>query len=589
MTRPASNLGQIQKYRNILYFGLFFSAVAILLDLFINQMLIQKYQTDQEALVTHELGTIRARLEESLNTNLFVIYGMAAYISVQKGIASPQFEELASVLLEQSNALKNIAIAPDFVIERVYPLEGNEAIIGLDYRTVSDQWNRAVAARNTGRMAVAGPLNLVQGGRGLVARVPVFVGTNKRFWGLVSSVIDFDELLEQSGFQSESKWLNIAIRGRDGTGERGEVFGGQAELFDSDAGAITMPVSLPSGYWQMAAVPKGGWKKHHPYEWAIRLAVWLTAVVFFFGGVYRMQSKLALVESENRLKAMSVASLDALIMIDSKDTVMFWNPAAEAMFGYTETEMIGQKLHHVVVQPKTRDEALSGLKKFEKSGQGPVMDSVLEMEAVRRSGEVFPVERSVAAFKIREKWYAVGSLRDITARKKAENLLTELATTDSLTGLSNRRHFMEQAEMQVQQAIRYQKHLSLMMFDLDHFKHINDTYGHDAGDKVLQAVASTVKQELRVTDIIGRVGGEEFAVAMPQTDRDMAVMAAERIRVSLMETRVETDTDTIRFTVSIGLVQLGSGAATLSELMKRADESLYEAKRTGRNRVVVST
>ena len=178
----------------------------------------------------------------------------------------------------------------------------------------------------------------------------------------------------------------------------------------------------------------------------------------------------------------------------------------------------------------------------------------------------------------------------ITARKKTEELLTAMATLDSLTGLPNRRYFWEQAEMMLRRAIRYEKNFSLVMFDLDHFKRVNDTYGHDAGDKVLQMAGQKAKQALRETDIIGRVGGEEFAVAMPETDLDAARLAAERLRQELMKTEVTTsDGEIVKITASLGIAQLDSRNVSLDDLMKRADEALYEAKRTGRNRVVVST
>jgi diguanylate cyclase (GGDEF)-like protein/PAS domain S-box-containing protein len=268
---------------------------------------------------------------------------------------------------------------------------------------------------------------------------------------------------------------------------------------------------------------------------------------------------------------------------------MFWNPAAESMFGYPESEVIGKKLHNIIVGPKMKEKVRAGLADFAKTGKGPVLDIVIEMEAVRKSGEVFPVERSVASFKLRDKWYAVGSVRDITARKQSEKRLTEMATIDALTGLSNRRHFLEQAELYLRQAIRYQRNFSLMMFDLDHFKKINDTHGHDAGDRVLRAVAESAKRELRDTDIIGRIGGEEFAVAMPETDLESAMAAAERLRVGLMNTEVDIESRLIRFTVSIGVTQLDSEIMKLSDMMKIADGYLYTAKENGRNRVVAAT
>ena len=522
MTPFSKNPISLRLRRDIWRLVIVFALLAIIGDIALDTLLAHRYRSDQEVSVALELGAVRARLEERLNTNLFLIQGMASYISVRSGISSREFNALAHDLLGRSNSLENIAAAPDFVIRYVYPLAGNEAILGLDYRQVPEQWPRALAAKESGRMAVAGPLDLVQGGRGLIARIPVFFYDSGNFWGLVSSVIDFDSLLDQAGLNSPAGGLATAIRGKDGEGDQGDIIWGDPALFDEKSEAVVMPVALPSGFWLMAAVPKAGWASHSPYLWLIHLSVLALSALGCLAAIHQHRDKLRIVMSENRLQAMSQASLDALITIDAQDIVTFWNPAAEEMFGYGEAEMIGKKLHDFIVLPRELEKIRPGLERFANTGQGPVLNTTMEMEAVRKSGEVFPVERSVASYQLQGNWYAVGSVRDITARKQFEKQLTELATVDSLTGLFNRRHFMEQAEALRLRAIRYGKHLSLLMFDLDHFKNINDTYGHDAGDKVLREVAETIRRELRETDVVGRIGGEEFTVAMPETDIEMA-------------------------------------------------------------------
>ena len=145
---------------------------------------------------------------------------------------------------------------------------------------------------------------------------------------------------------------------------------------------------------------------------------------------------------------------------------------------------------------------------------------------------------------------------------------------------------MEQAENQLRQAKRYGQSFSLLMFDIDYFKRINDSYGHDVGDKLLEMLGGAVQEILRETDIIGRMGGEEFLVAMPETDLNVASLVAERIRAELMKIKVRTSVGTIGFTVSIGLTQLSDTELTLSDLMKKVDLLLYEAKAAGKNNVM---
>lgn len=571
--------------RRTVFFVLVIILLAAALDYGMTRILARQYRLDQKVFVTLELAALRARIEERINTSLYLVHGMAANISVRPDMSTQEFEDLARVLLTKSNFLRNMGAAPDFVIRFMYPLAGNEKALGLDYRTVPDQWDRAREARENRTMAVAGPLRLVQGGVGLIARVPVFLA-NGAFWGLVSSVIDLDALLEQSGVDQVLERLDMAMRGRDSKGAQGEVFWGDPALFDAGTEAVTMSVSLPSGSWIVSGVPRGGWSKVSPYAWMVHATFILLALVGCFTRVQSSRDRISLQESESRLRAMSQASHDALIMIDSRGRVTFWNPAAENMFGYSEAEMLGQPLHDFVAQAEDAEVAKKGIVGFAATGTGKVVGSVMEMVGVRRSGEVFPVERSVAAFQLGGKWYAVGSMRDISARKLAEMRLNELATMDELTGLSNRRHFMEQAEAQLRQAARYRQNFCFMMIDLDHFKRINDTHGHDVGDEVLRRVGQTLRQVMRGTDIFGRMGGEEFAVAMPETGLADAMNVAERLRERFAEVRVPTWSEPVAFTVSIGISHLNSAETLLSQLIKRADEALYEAKRRGRDLVV---
>lgn len=290
---------------------------------------------------------------------------------------------------------------------------------------------------------------------------------------------------------------------------------------------------------------------------------------------------------ERMLNAMSEAAHDAMMIIDSDDTIIFWNKAAERMFGYPKSEAVNRQLHPLITPEEDCRKAMRGMRAFAATGTGPVMNSVMEFTAIRKNGEHFPVERSVAAFQMAEKWYAVGSLRDITDRKQAENQLRTLANTDGLTGVFNRRHFMQAAEYELERARRYNRPLSLLMIDADHFKHVNDTYGHSAGDAVLQFLTATASADLRKVDMIGRVGGEEFAILLPETSVESAAAAAERVRMAIEAAEVSAADAVVRFTVSIGVAGLGSGGRTIDDLLRSADDALYAAKESGRNRVVV--
>ncbi|ROS04638.1 response regulator receiver modulated diguanylate cyclase [Sinobacterium caligoides] len=176
-------------------------------------------------------------------------------------------------------------------------------------------------------------------------------------------------------------------------------------------------------------------------------------------------------------------------------------------------------------------------------------------------------------------------LREVQEKLRATNRhLNMLATTDALTSLTNRRSFMQQSDREVVRSIRHQQGLVMAIIDVDHFKRVNDCYGHAAGDKVLISLAKELKGQVRECDILGRIGGEEFAICMPQTETEQAVIAVERLREAVESMEIDIGGQVLSITLSIGLSQLHGSDLNLIEIMREADLALYQAKNEGRNR-----
>jgi len=169
--------------------------------------------------------------------------------------------------------------------------------------------------------------------------------------------------------------------------------------------------------------------------------------------------------------------------------------------------------------------------------------------------------------------------------KKTKEQLLIMATTDVLTGLANRRFFMERLSNEFDRVKRYESLYTILMIDLDFFKKINDTQGHKAGDNVLTKVSEILQSELRCTDIIGRIGGEEFAVILPETEIQHGLQIAERLRKAVEQLPLELDGDKINVTISLGASQSNITDREMDDALIRADSALYDAKRSGRNRV----
>lgn len=451
---------------------------------------------------------------------------------------------------------------------------------------------------------------------------------------------------------------------------------------------------------------------------------------------------------------------DAIIMIDQSGIISFWNPAAEAIFGYKPHDAIGNELHLLLMPPKYHATWSDGLRVFSRTGTGSSIGKTIELTALRKGGAEFPIELSLSTLKRNEAWHAVGVIRDITARKKSEDelqsyreqlehivetrtaelsavnellrreardrALTEeelsksrtflasafdsfhdpfsildreyriiklndayarlkgrpagelegkmcyrifhnrsdacpecivtktllskdpcaqeklivlsdgseawveiytypildpsgnvthvveysrditdrrkseeekkqlikklnhLSTTDGLTGLLNRRALIDLLQHEIDRAGRYDKDLSLILCDVDKFKSINDSYGHTAGDLALRAVAEALRTSLRKADIVGRYGGDEFMIIMPETSLEGARILAEKILASVRDMDIELPGGVhVHMTMSLGIADCCSVEENIDTLVALADSALYASKEKGRNRISV--
>ena len=178
-------------------------------------------------------------------------------------------------------------------------------------------------------------------------------------------------------------------------------------------------------------------------------------------------------------------------------------------------------------------------------------------------------------------------IRDISAGKRMEAELRHLATTDPLTGAKNRRYFIDHVNLELKRSRRYGLPLAVFQLDVDHFKAVNDSYGHDIGDEVLVRLVDRCLSHLRETDLFGRFGGEEFAAALVQTDQDGAMLVCERMREAIKQMTIRTTQGDLGITVSIGLTMLTVDDLSIDSVLKRADNALYRAKNNGRDQVVL--
>ena len=305
----------------------------------------------------------------------------------------------------------------------------------------------------------------------------------------------------------------------------------------------------------------------------------------------REHAQAALAEREAHYRNLTETMKDVVWILDA-ETLRFTyvSPSIQLLRGYTPEEIMNHSLD-TALAPKDAERLTQTIRdnreKFLSGILGTHEYQTSEVEQLRKDGTSVWTE-VIARYVKNDKTGGVevhGVTRDISERKALRLELERQAATDSLTGIANRRHFLNTAQKEIERCKRHGGSLSLLMLDIDHFKDVNDSFGHAIGDRALQAIAQTCGKELRSTDLCGRLGGEEFALILVETDLKKACGVAERIlaRVEAIELFTEKSRP-VRLTTSIGVAEYRPQTETLSDLMVRADQALYKAKNTGRNR-----
>jgi len=304
----------------------------------------------------------------------------------------------------------------------------------------------------------------------------------------------------------------------------------------------------------------------------------------------RKKAETALKESEEKYRMLFESAGDAIIIHDSHERILAANHLAIERLGYTHAELMTMTLNQVN-SPAERQHIADRIARLIDQGH-------LSFETVhlRKDGTFYPTEVKSQLITWEGHPAIMSIYRDITTRKEAEENalalnaeLERLVMTDFLTNLFNRRFFMRRSIDEFKRTHRSGQPMAMLMLDIDHFKKVNDTFGHEAGDLALQQVTGALKSSLREIDIIGRMGGEEFAVLLPNTALDDAALLAERVRLSIENLSLKTAGG-----ISIGTITISVGAAAFSvemsgidDLLRDADTAMYRAKDSGRNCVEV--
>ncbi len=292
-----------------------------------------------------------------------------------------------------------------------------------------------------------------------------------------------------------------------------------------------------------------------------------------------------LVESDDKFKTLIEQSLEGVIIVQGV-IIKFVNPTLLKFLGYNENEILNNEVFKFLY-PESR-ELLSEC--FKKMQQNEVISTPIELHMMQKNNEEIYMEAILTPIEYEGQSSVIMTVRDITDRKIYESELKRLIITDDLTGLYNQRFFLSEVIKEIERAKRHKRKLSLLFIDIDDFKRFNDSYGHWEGDFVLKKFAELIKKNVRDIDVTFRYGGEEFVILLPETSYKEAIEVAERIRAAVGKHVFHTYSldgipTEVSKTVSIGVTELKEDD-NMESFLKRADNAMFQAKMSGKNKVV---
>ena len=295
------------------------------------------------------------------------------------------------------------------------------------------------------------------------------------------------------------------------------------------------------------------------------------------------QKKEIILAQHTKLEAFFESSIDALVQMDFDGHITGWNQQAEKIFGWSAEEILDRTITDTIIPERYRDAHNKGMKKYLKTGKSSVMNTLIEIHALHRDGHEFPVELSVSVIDSPELQEFSAYIRDISERKHAETVIWNQANFDALTSLPNRNLFLQKLEHEMHACDRSNLSLALLYIDLDRFKDVNDTLGHDMGDLLLIEISSRLKKTLREIDTVSRLSGDEFTVILGQIDDPLSVQPLCQQLLDELARPYQLDNEKVFLTASIGVTFYPQDSKDIDVLQRNGNQAMYAAKGNGRN------
>ena len=527
----------------------------------------------QHMAVSEELNHMAHHIESELTTNRSFLDAITLLVSQQNSISQQQYSDwLDSLRMDRDFSYLDIALVQDYVITHVYPeSEANLAVVGVDLRSVENQYDAVRQVMETDQAIVSGPLTVLQGDTAIIYRLPV---PNKPET-VVTGVLSLDRILEGAVTASSDAFriqLGVTRNGR------------KTELLSADNlsnRAVHTGFTEDGMSWDFSAEPIDGWSQPVGKLWLARggaLITWIFLLVAFGWqnrAMYQRDQERQKLKAHERelLEAQRLGRMGSWTTIEPNKRYAISAPLAELM-GTDHEELSQSEVLEFIYEPDQE----YYLNQTQAVLSGTVPFSKFE-HRIMTSERLLWVEHSVA---LNAQGRLRGMLRDITEIKNTEAELQKLAYYDSLTGASNRNFFSKQVQQGIALSRRNGNHLALVLFDLDNFKDINALYGHTIGDEVLKLLTERLKRGIRRSDTVARLSGDTFAVCLQNLkDPSHTIFVADTLLKSIAET-LEVDQHLINVTGTLGIATCPEDDLDYEGLVKKAEMALHKAKEVDR-------
>ncbi len=578
---------------NIVQASIIFAVVLIMVstEAWLEHQLLQRSKDQARYTALQSAYAVQAKLQASLDASLSLIQGFAAHLSIHPDIEKDEFDAYASQLIDSDSALINFAAAPDLVVKFVYPQAGNEKAVGLDYLSHPVQKYGVIKARDSKSLVVAGPVELVQGGLAFIGRAPVYYTDpddgSERFWGIISAPIDAQKVYQQVGLY-DTTYFDVAIRQRLPDGTPGPVFFGESEIFAEST--VSTEFKVADSIWQIALKLRNA-QARDDLIWPLRIGSLMLLALIFAVAYSRMRNDADRQQFVNRLqfREQLLQHVGQLAAIGGweYDCKTHRLTATDEIYRIYRTPpgsyLPPLEQHTPLYHPDFQQTVEQSIKRALE--QGIPFDSELLLSS-RLTGEDNQVwvrcigtpemEHGIVT-KVR------GATQDITQQKQADATILRQANYDSLTGLPNRNLFDEKLNQLIADALRNSETFALFFIDLDHFKSINDSLGHEVGDALIKSVAARLSRCIRESDVLSRRSGDEFTLLLTHIHKLGSVDLFAQQMLEELSRPFVIGAQTIHVSGSIGITIFPNDAQSRSELLKNADQAMYAAKEQGRN------